>query len=284
MGLVNILGEYLSYPGLFRKLLPANKGVNASRYDFGDDKNQYILSFTPKEPGRNTTVIYIHGGGWRQGSPDAFRFIGQKFADLGYHAVLPGYRLAPRHKYPVQAEDVFSGVKRYIELRGSAGNPVKDVIVAGSSAGAHLGAVLVYDRNLQEKYGIQRDIFKGFISLSGPLVFEECRGRTIAALLNGLFPRNYDRKSADPWSLVRGDENVPVLCIHAERDPLLETGNSIIFADRINSYKPGLARCHIEKSKNMFHSNLAAGIFLYDNPVADMLFSWIEELSAKESS
>ena len=55
------------------------------------------------------------------------------------------------------------------------GNPVKDIIVVGSSAGAHLGALLVYDRSLQEKYGIKRDIFKGFISLSGPLVFEECR-------------------------------------------------------------------------------------------------------------
>ncbi|NLW01996.1 MAG: alpha/beta hydrolase [Clostridiaceae bacterium] len=284
MGFVNILGEYLSYPGLFRKLFTGNKGINADKHVFGAEKNQYILCFTPEKPNSDTAVVYIHGGGWRQGSPNDFRFIGQRFADMGYHAVLTGYRHAPRHKYPAQAEDVFSGLIGYLTLRSSMGNPVKDIIVVGSSAGAHLGALLVYDRSLQEKYGIKRDIFKGFISLSGPLVFEECRGGTIAVLLNGLFPKDYDRKSADPWSLVRGDENVPVLCVHAERDPFLETGNAVGFTDRINSYKPGLAWCHIVKDKSMCHSNLAAGIFLYDNPVAELLYNWIKSLSAKETS
>ena len=38
MGFVNILGEYLSYPGLFRKLFTGNKGINADKHVFGAEK------------------------------------------------------------------------------------------------------------------------------------------------------------------------------------------------------------------------------------------------------
>lgn len=284
MSFKHTLGEYFTYPKLFGKLYQVNRGIRFSRHAYGDNKDQYIAVFDPAGHGRDTVVVYIHGGGWRQGSPAAFRYIGQKFADLGYRSVLLGYRHAPKYKYPSQAEDVFSGLCKYIELQKDMGADVSNIVVVGSSAGAHLGAVLVYDRTLQEKYNIPQHMFKGFISLGGPLVFEECRGRTITILLNSLFPGNYARATGDPYSLIRGDEEIPVLCIQAERDPFISTENSIRFAERINSFKPGLAKCHIVKDKGMFHSNLVAGIFMDDNPIAEMVYNWIEGLQAAKNS
>lgn len=274
-----MIGEYLSYPRLLWDLQKANAGIKVNKHVYGNGENQYISYFSPEKHRKAMTVVYIHGGGWRQGSPTTFKCIGQRFADLGYDTVLLGYRHAPRNKYPIQAEDVFAGLAAYLELQKNNGINVSNIVVIGSSAGAHLGAILVYDRNLQDKYGTSQAIFKGFISLGGPLVFEECKNRTIAALLDGLFSDQFDRGLGDPYRLVNGNEGISVLCMHAERDPFCEPENSIRFVDKVNDYHTGLAQCHIEKDRKMFHSNLAAGILLDDNPLAERLYSWIEGLT-----
>ena len=278
----NMIGEYRSYPKLLWELQKANKGIQVNKHPYGHGKNQYISYFSPEKHRKETTIVYIHGGGWRQGSPTTFKCIGQRFADLGYDTVLLGYRHAPRNKYPIQAEDVFAGLAAYTKLQKNNGINVGNIVVIGSSAGAHLGAILVYDRNLQGKYGISQAMFRGFISLGGPLVFEECKNRTIAALLNGLFSDQFNRELGEPYSLLTGNEGTSVLCIHAERDPFCEPENSIRFVNKVNDYQPGLAQCHIEKDSKMFHSNLAAGILLSDNPIAELLYSWIERLPKKE--
>ena len=280
MSIKNNLGEYLSYPKLLGKILSANRGIKVNKLSYGNEKNQYLLSFLPEKEDKETVIVYIHGGGWRHGSPKGFKYIGQEFAQLGYRTVLLGYRHAPKYKYPLIAEDIFLGLNKYIELQKTKGRSVENVVVVGSSAGAHLGAVLVYERNLQKKYNIKQEIFTGFIALGGPIVFDVCKNRTITKLLKGLFPNDYDRKKADPYYLLKGDEDIRVLCIHAKRDPICEMENSVCFTNKIIS---GLAQCNIVEDKNMFHSNLVAGIFLYDLPITNLLYNWIEEVQNRKS-
>jgi acetyl esterase/lipase len=97
-------------------------------------------STTPKDA---PVIFYIHGGAWtfgdkrEQGRPMLHEFVGR-----GWVAVACNYRLAPRHTWPAQIEDVtrtLAWIKKYIANYG--GDPER-IVVAGGSAGGHLAALL----------------------------------------------------------------------------------------------------------------------------------------------
>lgn len=278
MALRNTMGEYLSYPALLMNISKANKGVQPVKINYREGKNQYFLCFMPEQVQSKKVIVYIHGGGWRNGNPDEFRFIGNEFSKRGYNTVLLGYRLAPVNKYPAQAEDIFNSFCRAMYFLNQKGINTDEIVIIGSSAGAHLGAVLAYDKRMHREYGISQKIFKGYCSLGGPIVLEECKNNSIKSLINGLFTKDYDRKLGDPYYMVQGDEEIAVLCIHSSRDPIVEEGNSICFTEKINSLGSGLVELYIEDDKAIFHSNLVVGMFLKELEATKILYNWVDSL------
>jgi len=88
-------------------------------------------------------IFFVHGGAWtfgdkrEQGRPMLHEFVAR-----GWVAVSCNYRLAPRHPWPAQIEDVvrtLAWIKRHVAEYG--GDPDR-VVVAGGSAGGHLAALL----------------------------------------------------------------------------------------------------------------------------------------------
>ena len=80
-------------------------------------------------------MIYLHGGGYRLGSPLAYVDYAQRIADAaGRRIILPFYPLAPEHPFPAALHTVVA-VYRGVEDRRS-------VVVAGDSAGGGLAAAL----------------------------------------------------------------------------------------------------------------------------------------------
>ncbi len=88
-------------------------------------------------------IFYIHGGAWTFGDKrEQGRPMLHEFCARGWVAVAANYRLAPRHPWPAQIEDVtrtLAWIKREISAYG--GDPDR-VVVAGGSAGGHLAALL----------------------------------------------------------------------------------------------------------------------------------------------
>lgn len=87
-------------------------------------------------------IVVIHGGGWAGGNKDMHHAQIDALAKRGYVAVSVGYRLAPKHRFPAQIEDVKCCVRW---LRAHAGDlklqPDK-IGAVGFSAGAHLSMML----------------------------------------------------------------------------------------------------------------------------------------------
>nr|WP_243855821.1 alpha/beta hydrolase [Sphingobium vermicomposti] len=80
-------------------------------------------------------MIYLHGGGYRLGSPLAYVDYAQRIADAaGRRIILPFYPLAPEHPFPAALHAVVA-VYRGLDDRQS-------VMVAGDSAGGGLAAAL----------------------------------------------------------------------------------------------------------------------------------------------
>ncbi len=88
-------------------------------------------------------ILYVHGGAWTMGDKrEQGRPMLHEFVARGWIAVSCNYRLAPRHPWPAQIEDVvlsLSWIKREIAALG--GDPDR-VVISGGSAGGHLAALV----------------------------------------------------------------------------------------------------------------------------------------------
>jgi acetyl esterase len=82
-------------------------------------------------------VVFLHGGGWVVGSAAEWTALASHLAaSTGCIVVLPDYRMAPEHPFPVPVEDCWTA------LRHVAGTYALPLFVGGDSAGGNLAAVI----------------------------------------------------------------------------------------------------------------------------------------------
>ncbi len=102
--------------------------------DFQPYLETYLLKGAKKPLG---AVIVCPGGGYAVRAPHEAAPIAQKFNDLGYHAFVLHYRVAPYH-FPDETRDVLRAV-RIVRANADQWGIVKDnIAVSGFSAGGHL--------------------------------------------------------------------------------------------------------------------------------------------------
>jgi len=88
--------------------------------------------------GDRATILYLHGGGYRMGSPEAYNAYAAALAvDAEATVVLPRYRLAPENPFPAGLRDALAV---YEQLASAAEGPI---ILGGDSAGAGLAAAVI---------------------------------------------------------------------------------------------------------------------------------------------
>ena len=89
------------------------------------------------------TFIYIHGGYWRAGSARDNSAIAERFCDAGVAVFLINYTLCPDTTVPAIVQQVTEAVE-WIKQRGhDYGADPDRLYVCGTSAGAHLAAMLM---------------------------------------------------------------------------------------------------------------------------------------------
>lgn len=271
--------ESLSYFGLYRKMLRAEKIFKPQFVSFGGDKNQYFLYYEPKKPVSHTVIIWIHGGGWNAGTPKYFDFVGQCVARAGYRFVSLGYRLSPKNKYPCQIEDVCAGFNAAMAFLKEKKIDASRVIVSGPSAGAHLASILCYSEKIQKKYQVDVSNVVGFIGVGGPYSFSGKPSLSVRILLNQLFEKNYDRTLGEPCSLIT-KSHIPMLLIQSEHDGLIEYSCAVQFLEKAKRIGNEGELYAVVDRKNT-HSWYTAGMFLEtreENQGLHKFFSWIEHL------
>jgi acetyl esterase/lipase len=100
--------------------------------------------FRPPRPGRNSTLIVIHGGAWQVGAPlDDERF-DRHMAAGGYTVIGIDYRMAPRHRFPAQLDDVRLALAYIASHAAEMDADTARVALLGRSAGAHLALLAAY--------------------------------------------------------------------------------------------------------------------------------------------
>ena len=272
------LRESLSYFGLYRKMFQVKRKYKPEMVSYGKNKEQYFLYYEPEKIVSDKIIVWIHGGGWNAGNPRFFDFVGQCVCDQGYRFFSLGYRLSPGYKYPCQIKDVCAAYNSAVSYLKEKGTDVSKIIIAGPSAGAHLGSIMCYCRKVQEKNRVDVSNVIGFIGSGGPYSFREDQSLTVRLLLGQLFREGFDRRNGEPVMLM-GKSSIPMLLIQSRHDGLIEYACAEDFAARAEELGNVCELYSVTDKKNT-HSWYTAGMFLEtreENKGLDKFFSWIEE-------
>ncbi len=273
----DFLRESFSYFGIYRKLFRLKKHYQPVRVSYGTEKEQYFLYYEPDAPVSDKIIFWIHGGGWNAGDPGFFDFVGQCMAGEGYRMVSAGYRLSPKFKYPCQVKDVCDCYNAAVSYLKGREIDTRQIIIAGPSAGAHLGSILCYCRKVQEKYGVDISNICGFIGSGGPYSFRKDQSFALTMLLDQLFRKGYDRRNGEPVRLM-SKNHIPMLLIQSRHDGLVGYACAEDFAAKAESVGNRWELYSVTDPKDT-HSWYTAGMFMEtrkENRGLDKFFAWIE--------
>jgi arylformamidase len=128
-------------------------------------------------------MIFIHGGYWQDLSKNDSLFAAPDFVANGIAFAAIEYTLAPKAKLPTIVDQCRRAVAALHQQAGALGFNPRRIYVAGSSAGAHLAAMMLAG-GWQKRYGLSHDVIAGAVLLSGIYDLEPLVGTYIDAPLH----------------------------------------------------------------------------------------------------
>jgi acetyl esterase/lipase len=175
-------------------------------------------------------VVFFYGGNWEEGDKSIYRFVGAALAARGLVTIIPDYRVYPEVRFPGFIEDGALAVRWAHDHAAEFGGDPQRLVLMGHSAGAHIAAMLTYDRQWLAAQGLKpsRDL-RGLVGLAGPYDFLPLHSATLKIIFgpeDRLFttqPINYVDGTAPPAFLAAGSA-----------DDVVNPGNTTRLARRID--------------------------------------------------
>jgi acetyl esterase/lipase len=177
-------------------------------------------------------LVWIHGGGWQNGSKESGLARLAPFAERGYLCASAEYRLSGEAIFPAQIEDCKCAI-RFLRVKSKQFQLDPDRIgVWGSSAGGHLVSLLgtsEYVRELEGKGGWQEfsSRVNAVCDFCGPSDFVKIVGKSdgakgaVGKLLGGAPAEKLDlAKLASPVAHISKNAP-PFLIVHGDKDNLV---------------------------------------------------------------
>lgn len=174
------------------------------RYADGDRDKLDVYAPTWAQAGKQgaPVVVFIYGGGWKDGAKANYRFVAAALAARGFLTVVPDYRLFPEVRFPVFLQDNAAAVAWTKANIGRFGGDPRRIFLMGHSAGAYNVAMLTLDKQWLAADGLDpdRDI-AGTIGLAGPYDFLPLHDPE----LEDIFAPAGDLRRSQPITFARGD-------------------------------------------------------------------------------
>lgn len=185
-------------------------------------------------------VMFIHGGGWRNG--DRKRCKLAWIAQSGYAVASIEYRLSHEARFPAQIHDCKGALRWLRAHQAEYGFDAGRVVVAGTSAGGHLAALMGTSGGIKELEGTtaghadQSSLAQAVIDYFGPTDFilrsknqpsktEDAAG-SVFKLLGGSVSKNqkFARLASPAYHVGTGDP--PLLIVHGDNDKTVHIAQS----------------------------------------------------------
>jgi arylformamidase len=137
------VAQYLERSAAARAWFAAQSACTA-QYDlpYGAAASQRLDVFLPSGDKKPPLLVYIHGGYWQELSKNESHFAAVQAVQAGLaHAVLD-YTLAPAASVGQIVEECVQALRHLHSQADVLGFDAQRIVLAGSSAGAHLGAMV----------------------------------------------------------------------------------------------------------------------------------------------
>lgn len=125
-----------------------------------DDPDSQVLDLYLPDTEEADLFIYFHGGGLENG--DKAWILVENVAKLGKAVISANYRMYPNAKFPDFLEDA-AMVVNWAKEHMHEYKKINKIFVGGSSAGAWQTAMLAFDTQYLDKYGIKTTDINGYI-------------------------------------------------------------------------------------------------------------------------
>ncbi|WP_221392908.1 alpha/beta hydrolase [Dyadobacter sp. NIV53] len=202
-----------------------------------------------------TTVLMIHGGGWRSGNRSHNNTLARQLAARGFVAVTADYRLSTDALYPAAVNDLKTAVSWLRENAGKYGVDTNKIAVLGFSAGGQLAALIgtTNDNNIY-KSAIRNhsSSVQAIVDIDGTLAFihpesgegDDSRSTSAATYWFG-YPKN---QKPELWHQAGALNHVssqtpPILFLnssvarmHAGRDDMIKKMNAFNIYTEVHSF------------------------------------------------
>ncbi len=137
---------------------------------YGSSKDQvYDVWAAQGVEGPAPLVMFVHGGGWTQGSKDTASgpYKAVHYPQRGYVYASINYRLVPDVTVEDEAHDVAAALASLLAHAGELGIDPTRVVIMGHSAGAHLVALVGTDESYLTGVGLSESSLRGVIAIDG---------------------------------------------------------------------------------------------------------------------
>jgi len=134
---------------------------------YGTDHKQRLDVYVPRETPAGPVLIFLHGGGMREGDRRHYGYVARPFLDAGILTVVASYRLAPRARFPEQPEDVHRILRWTHDNIDRWGGDPSSLVLSGHSAGAILTGYVGADRSWMDDVALPRSTLRAIAPISG---------------------------------------------------------------------------------------------------------------------
>src|SRR6185436_8863637 len=112
---------------------------------YGVQSRQQLDIYAPMQAHGAPVFLFWHGGSWKSGDKERYRFVGARLARQGFVVAIPNYRLAPEDSFPAFEQDAALAVRWMSDhARDFGGDPAR-MFLSGHSAGGHIALILALD-------------------------------------------------------------------------------------------------------------------------------------------
>lgn len=251
------LDEHLAYlnrnnPNSGRRLASLDVKQDIAYVEHGHERQKLDLYLPKNSTGKRPLVIWIHGGGWRQGSKEKCRAV--PLVNRGFVVASINYRLSSHAVFPAQINDCKAAIRWLRKNADQYGIDETKIGVWGSSAGGHLVALLGTSGDVDSLEGTDgvADVstrVQAVCDWFGPTdlllmnkqagklgkMDHDLPGSPESLLLGGpLQQQTAKARMANPITYVTEDDP-PFLILHGNLDPLVSVKQSEMLADALKA-------------------------------------------------
>lgn len=229
--------HFLTVADAMKLPLPDGIAVREHRVPF-EGRTVRVVSYRHRDASAETdALIYMHGGGWTQGSPETHADITARIAADNHQVVFSvDYALAPELTFPIAVNECQAVVRWALAQAGELRISPRRLAIGGDSAGGNLAAaVCLALRGTPARLTGQLLVYPAvdFIGNHYPSLAENADGPIIKAANRDAAPTLYCPNAADlrnplasPLLADSHRDLPPAYVAVAEHDPLRDEGRA----------------------------------------------------------